>query len=254
MRTPPLKDASDGYLSPCKPRRSAPRDAQRIDGFGPPPPKMEGFGPVAGGGAAPPAAWAKLAGFARGWSLRGRGWLLASKFAAANCSMRSLSSLRFCSRVALKAFSGSSFSFACAEHRGRSTRSERPQTRKRNHPRHRETDTSPSKEVKTPQHDGTPRSHLSQCFLGMLHLRSYRVGLLALLPCEAMGRLGLELRLAVHGLDINSFVRQNFLPRLRVAEGVTPSSRRLLGESCRGGGVALLELEARAASRRARWW
>ena len=83
MRTLPVKEASDGYLSPCKPRRSAPRDTQRIDGFGPPPPKMEGLGPVWGGGAAPPAAWAKLAGFARGWSLRGRGCDRASKFAAA---------------------------------------------------------------------------------------------------------------------------------------------------------------------------
>ena len=35
------------------------------------------------------------------------------------------------------------------EHRG--------QNQKRNHPRHREMATSPSKEVNTPQHDGTPR-------------------------------------------------------------------------------------------------
>jgi len=83
----------------------------------------------------------------------------------------------------------------------------------------------------------------------VLHLRGDGVGLLALLPRQAVGRLRLQLRLAVHRFNINSFVRQNFLSRFRVAEGVTPSSRRLLGESCRGGGVALLELEARAAAR-----
>ena len=66
MRTLPFEEASDGYLSPCKPRRSAPRDTQRIDGFGPPHPRMEGLGPDCSGGAAPPAAWAKDAGFARG--------------------------------------------------------------------------------------------------------------------------------------------------------------------------------------------
>ena len=41
-----------------------------------------------------------------------------------------------------------------------SNRSELPQTRKRNHPRHREMDTCRLNEVKTPQHDGTPRSHI----------------------------------------------------------------------------------------------
>ena len=67
MRTLPLKDASDGYLSPYNPPRGTTNvQAQRIDGFGPPPPRMEGLGPVCGGGAAPPAAWAKDAGFARG--------------------------------------------------------------------------------------------------------------------------------------------------------------------------------------------
>ena len=39
----------------------------------------------------------------------------------------------------------------------RSTRSERPQNHKNDHPRHREMATSPSKEVKTPQHFKTPR-------------------------------------------------------------------------------------------------
>ena len=47
-------------------------------------------------------------------------------------------------------------SSTCAEHRGLATRSERPQTRKRNQPRPRLMDTSPSKEVKAPPHDGTP--------------------------------------------------------------------------------------------------
>ena len=40
-----------------------------------------------------------------------------------------------------------------------SKRSEWPQTRKRKHPRHREMDTSRIEEVKTPQHNGTPRAH-----------------------------------------------------------------------------------------------
>ena len=39
--------------------------------------------------------------------------------------------------------------------------SERPQNRKRNHPLHGEMDTSRIEEVKTPQHDGTPRSHVA---------------------------------------------------------------------------------------------
>ena len=38
-------------------------------------------------------------------------------------------------------------------------RSEWPQNRKRNHPRHREMDTSRISEVKAPLHNGTPRSH-----------------------------------------------------------------------------------------------
>ena len=41
-----------------------------------------------------------------------------------------------------------------------SNRSEWPQNRQRNHPRHREMDTSRLNEVKAPLHDGTPRSHL----------------------------------------------------------------------------------------------
>ena len=49
--------------------------------------------------------------------------------------------------------------FTCAARRGRSTRSEMARNQKRNHPRHREMDTSRIEEVKAPPHDGTPRSH-----------------------------------------------------------------------------------------------
>ena len=47
----------------------------------------------------------------------------------------------------------------CAEHRGRSTRSEWPLQQKRNHPRPRLMDTSRIEEVKAPPHAGTPRAH-----------------------------------------------------------------------------------------------
>ena len=50
---------------------------------------------------------------------------------------------------------------ACAEHRGRSTRSEWPQNRKRDHPRPRLLETTRLDEVKAPQHRGTPRRHQS---------------------------------------------------------------------------------------------
>ena len=43
--------------------------------------------------------------------------------------------------------------------RGASSRSERRQNRKRNHPRPRVMDTSRVDGVKAPQHRGTPRSH-----------------------------------------------------------------------------------------------
>ena len=49
----------------------------------------------------------------------------------------------------------------CAEHRGRSTRSEWPQNRKINHPRPRLMDASRVDGVKAPPHDGTPRSYAS---------------------------------------------------------------------------------------------
>ena len=56
--------------------------------------------------------------------------------------------------------SGSRFAVrTCAEHRGLSTRSERPQNRKVNHPRPRLMDTSRIDGVKAPQNRGTPRSH-----------------------------------------------------------------------------------------------
>ena len=48
---------------------------------------------------------------------------------------------------------------ACAEHRGRSTRSEWPRYRKINHPRPRRMDTSRVDGVKASLHNGTPRSH-----------------------------------------------------------------------------------------------
>ena len=49
-------------------------------------------------------------------------------------------------------------SATCAEHRGPSTRSERPRNRKRDHPRPSLSETTHANEVKTPQHDGTPRA------------------------------------------------------------------------------------------------
>ena len=52
--------------------------------------------------------------------------------------------------IASKAVAVAAFAPTCVEH----------QTRKRNDPRHREMDTSPSNEVKPPHHDGTPRSRL----------------------------------------------------------------------------------------------
>ena len=49
--------------------------------------------------------------------------------------------------------------------RGASTRSERPQNQKINHPRHREMDTSRLDGVKASLHDGTPRSYRRDIFL-----------------------------------------------------------------------------------------
>ena len=49
----------------------------------------------------------------------------------------------------------------CADHRGRSTRSERPQNQQRNHPRPPLLETTRIDGVKAPLHDGTPRSHLA---------------------------------------------------------------------------------------------
>ena len=48
----------------------------------------------------------------------------------------------------------------CAEHRGLSTRSERPQNRKRDHPLPSFLETTRVDGVKAPQHRGTPRSDL----------------------------------------------------------------------------------------------
>ena len=50
--------------------------------------------------------------------------------------------------MASSAVAVAAFAPTCVEHRGRSTRSERPQTRKRNHPRHREMATSRLNEVR----------------------------------------------------------------------------------------------------------
>ena len=47
----------------------------------------------------------------------------------------------------------------CAEHHGRSTRSEWPHNRKRNHPRPPLLETTRVDGVKAPQHRGTPRSY-----------------------------------------------------------------------------------------------
>ena len=49
---------------------------------------------------------------------------------------------------------------ACAEHCGLSTRSERPQNKKRNHPRPPLLETTRVDGVKAPLHNGTPRSCL----------------------------------------------------------------------------------------------
>ena len=53
----------------------------------------------------------------------------------------------------------------CAEHRGRSTRSERPQNRKRDHPRPPLLETTRVDGVKALQHRGTPRSYLAHLHL-----------------------------------------------------------------------------------------
>ena len=74
-----------------------------------------------------------------------------------------------------------------------SKRSERPQDRKRNHSHGSEMDTSHINKVKTPQHDGTPRS--------------YDVDL----PREA--------RVAVVGLD----VRRRFLKTSPFGQGLSPT-------------------------------
>ena len=63
--------------------------------------------------------------------------------------------------MASSAVAVAAFAPTCVEHRGRSTRSERPQTRKRNHPRPRLMDTSRVDGVKAPLHNGTPRSYAS---------------------------------------------------------------------------------------------
>ena len=61
--------------------------------------------------------------------------------------------------MASSAVAVAAFAPTCVEHRGRSTRSERPQTRKRNHPRPRLMDTSRVDGVKASLHNGTPGSH-----------------------------------------------------------------------------------------------
>ena len=56
--------------------------------------------------------------------------------------------------------SSSATALTCAERRGRSTRSEWPQNKKRNHPRRPLLETTRIDGVKAPRHRGTPRSHL----------------------------------------------------------------------------------------------
>ena len=53
--------------------------------------------------------------------------------------------------MASSAVAVAAFAPTCVEHRGRSTRSERPRIRKRNHPRHREMATSRVDGMKAPQ-------------------------------------------------------------------------------------------------------
>ena len=54
---------------------------------------------------------------------------------------------------------GDRLSLKASPARSIAVRSEWPQNRKRNHPRHHEMDTSRISEVKAPLHNGTPRSH-----------------------------------------------------------------------------------------------
>ena len=61
--------------------------------------------------------------------------------------------------MASSAVAVAAFAPTCVEHRGRSTRSETAQTRKRNHPRPRLMDTSRVDGVKASLHNGTPGSH-----------------------------------------------------------------------------------------------
>ena len=80
-----------------------------------------------------------------------------------------------------------------AEHRGRSTRSEWPQTQKRNHPLHCEMETSRVDGVKAPLHNWTPRSH--EWFV------KRRLGRLQrgrLLPDAVEDGVGLQLAPTVH--------------------------------------------------------
>ena len=92
---------------------------------------------------------------------------------------------------------------ACAEHRGRSTRSERPQIRKRNQPRHPLLETTRVDGVKAPQHRGTPRSY---------HL----VALLDLVAVVVLLVVVIE-RIVLDGADVHDVVAVGH--RLRAAAG-----------------------------------
>ena len=85
----------------------------------------------------------------------------------------------------------------CAEH----PRCEQPQNQKRNHPRHREMDTSPSKEVKAPLHHGTPRSHR----LEVAHEIRELIEVQGFIFISPLGLVGQEFNRVGAGLEVELF-------------------------------------------------
>ena len=81
-------------------------------------------------------------------------------------------------------------SSACAGRRGRSPRSERPQNPKRDHPRHREMETTRVDGVKASLHDGTPRSRRPRVPLPVVpHKNEVELGVQGLELEEVLGLL-----------------------------------------------------------------